>query len=89
MNKPFTRIITKTEYRHEAIYAVHGFWSGDNVRMSKRRDLLTSGWTTPEINWSTGGADKEEEPDRIKAAENFSAAIKDAVKLARKWEETK
>lgn len=88
--KPFTRIISKDAYRHEAAYAVHGFWSGDSVRLSRSKNLSDlSAWRDPEINWSTGGADRGQEPDRIVAAECFAAAIKDAVKLAKRWNKSK
>lgn len=84
--KPFVRKITKDKFSRRAAYAVHGFWSGDNVHVSQsvRLDDLTK-WGEPSVNWSTGGADNEQEPDRIFAAECFAAAIKSAAKLALRW----
>lgn len=80
----FTREITKDRRGIYACYKVHGFWPHDSVRV----DMTTSfddEWRAPFINWSCGGRDAKEEPDNLTAAECFAAAIKDAVKLARKW----
>lgn len=79
----FTRTIEENEFSRSAIYAVHGFWSGDSVRVLQSIDYQTMKWATPRINWSCGGEDHKAEPDRTVAAECFAAAIQDAVIIAR------
>lgn len=87
--KPFVRTITKTPYSRSAVYAVHGFWSGDNVRVMQSKDITSKdfpkSWETPRVNWSCGGEDHDKEPDRAFAAECFAAAMKSAARLARRW----
>lgn len=87
--KPFVRTVTKSPYSRQATYAVHGFWSGDNVRVTQSKDItskkLPKAWKAPRINWSCRGEDRNQEPDRTVAADCFGAAIKNAVALARRW----
>ena len=84
--KPFVRTTTKKKFYRHATYAVHGFWSWDSVRVIQSVDYQDSSkWEEPRISWSTGGADNEQEPDRVFAAECFAAALKNAAKLARRW----
>lgn len=82
---PFVRSNESNDYSRSAIYAVHGFWSGDNVRVSQRRHYKTAEWESPQVNWSCGGRESETEPDDIKAAECFALAILDAASVARQW----
>lgn len=82
---PFVRTDVSDEYNKRTIYAVHGFWSGDNVSVSQRRHYLTAEWESPQVNWSCGGREPKTEPDDIKAAECFGLAILDAVSVARQW----
>jgi hypothetical protein len=85
--KAFVRTIQKTPYTRTAVYAVHGFWSGDSVRVMQSKELGSSPpvWEKPRINWSCGGEDHAQEPDRFFAAECFAAALKNAARLARRW----
>lgn len=87
--KPFVRTITENTHFRSAVYAVHGFWSGDSVRVLQskrdRSESYPSAWEEPRINWSCGGEDFKAEPDRTIASECFAFALKDAVKLARRW----
>ena len=85
---PFTCTIYEDKYNVCAHYKVVGFWPHEVVSVSTY--VLTDHkgihkWTTPRINWSTGGYDPKEEPDFITAASNFAAALNDAVTLAREW----
>ena len=84
--KPFTRTIEENEFSRSAIYAVHGFWSGDSVRVNQSIDYEAKTWKKPRINWSCGGEDCKAEPDRIFAAECFAEALQDAAKLAKEWD---
>jgi len=84
--KPFRVTKCGDELSRHATYAVHGFWSGDNVRVSQSRDLRDLKWEAPEINWSCGGRDFTKEPDGITAAECFAKAMIAAVKMARRWQ---
>lgn len=83
----FTRTITKSRFDRTARYAVHGFWSGDNVRVSQSVDICAEprGWGAPKINWSCGGEDHAAEPDRNHATDCFAAAMKDATRISSKW----
>jgi len=84
--KPFVCSITKNKACRTALYSVHGFWSTDYVRVSQYASWRNpEEWDEPELNWSIGGADMEQEPNRIFAAECFAAAIKDAAELAFQW----
>ena len=83
--KPFVRTIKKSGISRDADYAVHGFWSGSNVRVMQTEDYKTRGWGASRINWSSGGEDTAIEPDRAFATECFAAAMKDAARLARRW----
>ncbi len=66
-------------------YKVHGFWPTDLVRVSQYRHLETGEWGNPDVTWSSGGREPSEEPDDIAAVENFSKALTDAIKQAKKW----
>lgn len=83
---PFRISKRKDQYSRTVIYAVHGFWSGDNVRVTQSRDHRDGEWESPQINWSCGGRDPGKEPDEIEAAGCFAKAIAAAVKVARKWQ---
>lgn len=82
---PFVRTDECSDYRKRVIYAVHGFWSGDNVSVTQHRHYLTSEWESPQVKWSCGGREPKAEPDDLKAAECFGLAILDAVSVARQW----
>lgn len=67
-------------------YKIHGFWSGDSVRVTRSISYIDfKTWEKPEVNWSCGGRDTAEEPDDLVAAECFAAALMDAIENARKW----
>lgn len=83
--KAFTCQKRADEFSRSITYAVHGFWSGDNVRVTQSRDYRNGEWEEPQINWSCGGRDPKSETDDIVAVECFGKAIADAVKQARKW----
>ena len=82
---PFVRTESSNNHERRMTYAVHGFWSGDNVSVSLRRHYRTAEWESPKINWSCGGRELKDEPDDIVAVECFGKAILDAVALARQW----
>lgn len=85
-HKPFVRIIHKTERHYSASYSVHGFWPRDSVKLYMSKDLDNPNeWDAPRIGWGSGGEDSDIEPDRIFAAQCFAAAIKNAAKLAKRW----
>lgn len=86
---PFRRKENTSERDRSMVYAVHGFWSGDNVRVSQSRDWKTDQWGLPQIGWSCGGREPAKEPDDLVAAECFAKAIFDAVQVARQWKERK
>jgi hypothetical protein len=82
---PFVRTETKSEHSWRMTYAVHGFWS-DKVRVDQSKSWRTGEWDEPDVNWSCGGRDGNQEPSNIIAAECFAKAVADAVKVARKWQ---
>lgn len=86
--KAFTTEKRQDDYSRSVTYAVHGFWSGNNVSVSQSRDFRNEEWQAPEINWSCGGRDIKKEPDDIIAVECFGKAIAAAVKVARKWQKS-
>lgn len=81
----FTKEITKGGISVAANYKVRGYWCHDSVRVFMWKNVGTHSWEEPAINWVSGGRSVSEEPDDTIAAECFAAALKDAVKLARKW----
>jgi len=83
---PFRVEKRKDQYSRAVIYAVHGFWSGDDVRVSQSRDYRDGKWESPQINWSCGGREPSKEPDDIVAVGCFAKAMTSAVKVARKWQ---
>jgi len=85
MTKPFRTEKRDNKHSRTVIYAVHGFWSGDSVRVSQHRNYRDGTWESPNINWSTGGRDPDKEPDDATAAECFAKAMTAAAKVARKW----
>lgn len=87
--RPFVSVETKDEYSQSVVYAVHGFWSGDNVRISRRRMIPTGDWSDPEVNWSCGGRDMDKEPDGLVASECFAKAIAAAARVGKKWRKSK
>jgi hypothetical protein len=82
---PFRRTKQNSEFSRSVVYAVHGFWSGDSVRVDQSVDHKDKEWKAPTINWSCGGRDGKQEPDDVVAVECFSKAIADAVKVAKRW----
>ncbi len=82
MKQPFTRKKETTDFRKGVSYKVDGFWPEDSVRVTMRMNLDKE-WEEPEVRWSGGGQDGT--VDSAQAAWNFSCAIRDAVKTARKW----
>lgn len=82
--KPFVREKRQSDFSRSIAYAVHGFWSGANVRVEQGMSLMTREWGEPTVTWSCGGRDSKV-PDGILAAECFGKAVADAVKIARKW----
>lgn len=88
--KPFKRTTKKQTGYRSMTWAVHGFWSGDTVRVDQSRNWMDQlKWKAPKINWSCGGRDPKQEPDDIVAAECFGKSIADAVYFARKWSKQK
>lgn len=86
LDPPFRDEKRKDQYSRAVIYAVYGFWSGDNVRVSQSRDYREGKWEAPQINWSCGGREPAKEPDDIVAVGCFAKAMTAAVKVARKWQ---
>jgi hypothetical protein len=83
--KLFKRKASGTEYSRYIAYAVHGFWSGDNVHVRQSRDYQNGDWEKPRIGWACGGRDLKTEPDDLVAVAAFAKAVADAVKVATKW----
>lgn len=83
--KPFTIQKRSTDHSRYAAFAVHGFWSGDNVNVTQSTNYRDGKWETPDINWSTGGRDLEKEPDDITAVRCFAKAMNAAARVAAKW----
>jgi hypothetical protein len=72
-------------------YRPVGFWNeAVRVEQRPRRPWDKSGtlgaYLRPEVSWSMGGRDPEQEPDDLKAAENFHAALGDALEVAKRWD---
>lgn len=86
-NYPFRVKKQKDQYSRSIIYAVHGFWSGDNVRVMQSR-AHDGKWEAPRINWSSGGRAYTEEPDDAVAVGCFAKAMTAAAKTAIKWQKT-
>ena len=84
---PFVRNDNFTEREKRTCYLVHGFWSGDYVRFSCFRNLITKEWHEHTVGWSCGERYPKEEPDNTVAAECFALALLDAVQVARQWVE--
>lgn len=84
--KPFKCKKQKDNHSRSIVYAVHGFWSGDNVRVTQSKDYRNHQWEVPQINWSCGGRDYEQEPSSTVAVRCFGKAIAAAVRVAFKWE---
>lgn len=83
----FERKIETSKYSRQANYKVKGFWSDNSISIYQFLHLNNPGYyAMPKINWSSGGRDDSEEPNNIRAAENFGNAILDAVKLADEWD---
>jgi hypothetical protein len=89
--KSFTRKIRNEKFSRVAEYVVHGFLLDDTVSVIqcksipvKKKDVPV--WLAPRVAWSLPrNQDTAADPDRILAAQCFSAAIKNACKLARRW----
>ena len=68
-------------------FKVEGFWSQDPIYI-----WAHNGWRDGikfDINWSTGGRDREELSSDTKATRNFALALQHAVTLTEKLEEMK
>ena len=83
---PFSVERRKDKYSRSVTYAVHGFWSGDNVRVSQSRDYRDGKWEAPQINWSCGGREYNVEPSDSVAVECFGKAMIRAAQVARRWQ---
>jgi len=83
--KPYIITRHKTKRGRRFIYAVHGFWSGDNVNVSQSVDLKDGKWEAPQINWSCGGRSYTDEPDDSIAVACFANAMADAARVAQRW----
>lgn len=84
---PFVRNENFTERGKYVSYKVHGFWAGDDVRVSCFRNMITKELHDPAVSWSCGERYPKEEPDNTVAAECFALALLDAVQVARQWVE--
>lgn len=82
--KSFSRKTRTDKFSRSAEYDVHGFWAR-MVRVDQRVSYSLREWESPEVSWSCGGREPKKEPDGMIAAECFAKAIKDAVRVARKW----
>ncbi len=82
---PFTTELRESAMDRRINYKIHGFWSGNTVRINQYKFIETMEWDEPEVNWGIGGRDSKEEPDNLVAAECFAKAILDAVEQAKKW----
>ena len=82
---PFTQKLHEGEFTRSLYYKVHGFWSGDSVRIYQTKLSKKEDWSSVVFNWSSGGRDREEESDDLVAAECFARAILNAVEVAKEW----
>ena len=83
--KPFTITIHDGEFSRSILYSVHGFWSNNSVSLDQYKSIESKEWRAPEVKWSAGGRDLDQEIDSCVAAECFAKAILDAVEQAKKW----
>jgi len=86
MKYPFTRKTLNDGYRREVSYKVDGFWPAIMIRICQSKGI-DGEWRATEISWSAGGRDGS--LNGADAAWNISCAIRDAVKIARKWDKKK
>jgi len=89
MPTAFTIHKHRDKYSRSVTYAVHGFWSGDNVRVSQSRGFRTANrleWEPPQINWSSGGREYTVEPDDSVAVACFGKAMIAASRVAKRWQ---
>jgi hypothetical protein len=82
---PFTTTEYNGEYSRSISYSVHGFWANDSVSLNQYRSIESKEWRMPEVKWSAGGRDLDQEIDSCVVAECFAKAILDAVEQAKKW----
>lgn len=83
---PFKQTLIENAYYRCIAYKVHGFWSGESVRIHQTKDSKNEPWNEPVINWSTGGRDHSEEKDDLIASECFARAVLNAVEIAKEWQ---
>lgn len=80
---PFAATEDDREWGVRLLYSVVGFWSDAKVRVEQNINYETGQYEEPEISYTLGGEDAK--VSNLESTENFVAALKDALKVARNW----